>query len=132
MTKRVGFTLGFIGTFHSFCAAALRRYGRHVGLNSNFLIYDEDDTESLLKNIIKDVNSPKKITPSYVKHKISSAKDNLIEPSEYIKFSDTQQDEIIAKIYLEYQKRLEKNNAVDFDDLIFKGVALFRECLQKA
>ncbi|OGK24336.1 hypothetical protein A3C24_02235 [Candidatus Roizmanbacteria bacterium RIFCSPHIGHO2_02_FULL_37_24] len=127
MTKRVGFTLGFIGTFHSFCAAALRRYGRHVGLNSNFLIYDEDDTESLLKNIIKDVNSPKKITPSYVKHKISSAKDNLIEPSEYIKFSDTQQDEIIAKIYLEYQKRLEKNNAVDFDDLIFKGVALFRD-----
>ena len=127
MTKRVGHPLGFIGTFHSFCAAGLRRYGRHVGLDPNFVIYDEDDAISLIKMILKEINPTKSITPSFIKHQISAAKDNLIESSEYIKFSDSRNDEIIAKVYFEYQKRLEKNNAADFDDLIFKGVKLLRD-----
>src|SRR3990167_3292562 len=127
MTKRVGHPLGFIGTFHSFCAARLRRYGRHVGLDPNFVIYDEDDAISLIKMILKDINPAKKVTPSFIKHQISSAKDNLIESSEYLKFTNSPNDEIIAKVYFEYQKRLEKNNAADFDDLIFKGVKLLRD-----
>ncbi len=127
MKKRVGSRIGYIGTFHSFCATVLRRYGEHVGLTSRFVIYDEQDSMALVKQIIKKINPIKKITPSLVKGRISSAKDNLIEPDEYLRFSSDDKDEIIALIYREYQKRLQKNNAVDFDDLIYKTMLLFRD-----
>lgn len=134
MQARVPFTLGFIGTFHTLCARILRRDGPHIGLSRDYVIYDEDDAIALIKNIMKTVVMRKKLTPSAVKYRISSAKDNLIGPERFLHLISSEQDEAIAQIYMKYQQRLEKNNALDFDDLIFKVVELFRqhpEVLQK-
>lgn len=127
MMERVPFTLGFIGTFHSLCARVLRRDGPHIGLGHDFVIYDEDDAISLLKKIMKTVPMRRKMTPSMIKHRISSAKDNLIGPEKFLNLVSDETDEAIGQIYMKYQSRLEQNNAVDFDDLIFKTVGLFRD-----
>lgn len=127
MKERVGHKLGFIGTFHSLCALILRKDGHHIGLGRNFIIYDDDDTDGIIKELLKTTPTFKTITPSSIKHTISSAKDNLLDPAEYSKLAQNERDFTIAKIYSKYQKKLEKNNAVDFDDLIFKTVLLFRE-----
>ena len=126
MKQRVGHTLGFVGTFHSLCALILRREGPHINLDRNFIIYDDDDTDKIIKDILKSVTTFKNISPSSIKHTISSAKDNLLHPTEYAKLVQDERDEVVAKVYKKYQARLEKNNAVDFDDLIFKVVDLFR------
>ncbi len=126
MKQRVGRTLGFVGTFHSLCARLLRIDGESVSLDRNFLIYDEDDKESIIKDILKQIKSERKITPSYISNKISSAKDNLITPSKLATLSRNSFDESIVEIYTQYQKRLTKAGAVDFDDLLFKTVLMFR------
>lgn len=127
MQKRVGSTLGFIGTFHSFCAQVLRKDGQHVGVPPSYIIYDTDDTIALIKDILKGMTVYKKITPTTIKYKISSAKDNLLTPEQFVKFARNETDEVVSRVYKKYQARLEKNNAVDFDDLIFKTVELFRD-----
>jgi DNA helicase-2/ATP-dependent DNA helicase PcrA len=127
MKERVGQKLGFIGTFHSLCAMILRKDGHHIGLERNFIIYDSDDTDGIIKSLLKVALTFKTITPSSVQHTISSAKDNLLDPDEYAKLAQNERDFVIAKIYKKYQQKLQKNNAVDFDDLIFKTVMLFRE-----
>lgn len=126
MQERVSITLGFIGTFHSLCARILRRDAPHIGLGHDFVIYDDGDTDVIIKHIMKDMIMKKKLTPSYVKYRISSAKDNLLSPEKYASFARSEQDEILAKIYTAYQKKLSDNNAVDFDDLIYKTVELFK------
>ena len=126
MQERVSMTLGFVGTFHSLCARILRKDAPHIGLGHDFVIYDDSDTDVVVKNIMKDMIIKKKLTPSYVKYRISSAKDNLLSPEKYATFAKSEQDEIIAKIYIEYQKKLSQNNAVDFDDLIYKTVELLQ------
>lgn len=127
MKKRVGRPLGFIGTFHSFCAKTLRVYGRRIGLDPNFLIYDSRDQEDLVKSVLKKLRPTKTITPSYILQRISSAKDQLISSERYFEFADGYTSEIVALAYKEYQKALERNGAVDFDDLIFKTVRLFED-----
>ncbi len=127
MQERVPFTLGFIGTFHSLCARILRRDAPHIGLSNDFVIYDEDDAISLLKKIMKGVVFRKKVTPSMIKYRISSAKDQLIGPQRFASMVANEYDEAVATIYMKYQQRLVENNAVDFDDLIFKTVLLFKE-----
>lgn len=127
MQERVPYTLGFTGTFHALCARILRKDAPAIGYGRDFVIFDENDSEVLLKNIMKKIVMPKKISPGTVKYRISSAKDNLLNPKQFAKLVSSEQDEIIAQIYAIYQKRLEKNNAFDFDDLIMKTVQLFRE-----
>ena len=127
MQERVPFTLGFIGTFHSLCARILRRDAPHIGLSNDFVIYDEDDAIALIKKIMKGVVFRKKITPSMIKYRISSAKDQLIGPQRFASMVANEYDEAMAQIYMKYQQRLVENNAVDFDDLIFKTVLLFKE-----
>jgi len=129
MKARVKIDLGFTGTFHSLGAKLLRHQAHYAGLDFNFVIYDEDDAESLIKQIMK-ANPPKvlrKITPKSVKYRISGAKDNLLSPAQLKSFADDEYSVYMAQLYGEYQRRLEKNNAVDFDDLIFKIITMCRE-----
>lgn len=117
-------SLGFVGTFHSFCAYILRKSGHNIGINNNFIIYDNNDSINLIKKILKE-NNTERITPSYVLNKISSAKGQLIDYKRYGDVFGDYNAEEIAEIYLKYEKQKQKNNALDFDDLIMKTVQLF-------
>ncbi len=124
MKERVRLKLGYIGTFHSWCAQILRREGPHIGIDHDFVIYDDDDQQSLMKSLLKKIDAGK-LTPGYLLNRISAAKNQLISPERYMElFSDYHVAEV-AKIYAAYQKALAKNKAVDFDDLIMKAVELF-------
>ncbi len=116
----------FLGTFHSFCVRILRREINKLDFNRHFTIYDSTDQKKLVKNILKDLNyDVKKFRPSVVLNKISNAKNELIEASAYQDKPLTYFENIVAKVYSEYEKRLKDNNALDFDDLIMKTVELF-------
>lgn len=116
--------LGYVGTFHSFCAYILRRDGQHLGIENTFTIYDDNDQQSIIKNIMKSEDS-KKLTPSYVLNRISAAKNQLISPERYLELFSDWNSSYIAAIYSKYEKELNKNIAVDFDDLIMKVNVLF-------
>lgn len=128
MKKRMGEyvdgKVGFVGTFHSLGASILRRKGRLIGVEPDFVIYDTDDKESLLKQVIKEIKYNGKLNITTVAYKISSAKDNLMAPAQYKTFATNEYEEAIASAYSLYQERLVKNSAVDFDDLLFKTVEL--------
>ncbi len=107
-----------IGTFHSICARILRRESEHLPLESNFVIFDSDDQESLTKSIIREMNLNEKLyRASSVHAAISRAKNELISADDYP--INTYRDEIVKRVYAEYQKRLIASNAVDFDDILF-------------
>ncbi len=125
MKQRMGLKrLGFIGTFHSFCCMILRREANHLGFDNNFVIFDEDDSFSLLKKIIKKLEI-KKYTPSFFLNRISAAKNQLISPERYLELFSDYSAPMVAEVYVLYQKELRKNNALDFDDLILETVNLF-------
>ena len=115
-----------MGTFHSFCAKILRREGRTLGLPPGFAIYDEGDSLDAIKEAMGNLNIPiQKTSPSAVKATISGAKNELISSTEYPQYARGYFQELVAKIYLEYQKILEKNHALDFDDLLLYAIKLF-------
>ena len=118
----------WISTFHSSCVRILRREIDKLGYNKNFTIYDSYDQKSLIKQCMKELNiNEKDLTDSEILNKISSAKNELISAATYKKENehDFRKDKI-ADIYLLYQKKLKGNNALDFDDLIFKAVELLK------
>lgn len=116
--------LGYVGTFHSLCAWIIRKEGVAIGINRNFVIYDEDDTQSLMKRILKEKDI-KKYNPSFVLNRISAAKNQLVSCDRYLKlFSDYSAPQVY-ELYMEYEKRLRAQQAVDFDDLIMKTTQLF-------
>lgn len=117
-------SLGYVGTFHSFCAQILRRDGVHLGLEHTFSIYDDDDQSSLIRSLIKK-HDGKRITPSYVMYRISAAKNQMVTPARYLEIFSDYNAATVAAIYEEYEKELMRNNAVDFDDLIMKVNLLF-------
>ncbi len=119
----------WVSTFHSSCVRILRRDIDRLGYTSQFTIYDSDDSERLIKNIIKELNiNEKNFVPKAVMSEISSQKNELISAASYREIaSDDFRMSTISKIYTEYQKRLKQNNALDFDDLIFKTVQLFAQ-----
>jgi DNA helicase-2/ATP-dependent DNA helicase PcrA len=115
-----------IGTFHATCARFLRRDGERVGLGRGFVIYDEDDQSALIKQILKEMNlDDKKYKPGAVLGTISKAKNELIEPANYVPASYWH--EVVGRVYQRYQQLLAANNAADFDDLLMATVRLFRE-----
>lgn len=115
-----------IGTFHATCARFLRRDGERVGLSRGFGIYDEDDQTSLIKQILREMNlDDKKYKPGAVLGTISKAKNELIEPANYVPASYWH--EVVGRVYQRYQQLLAANNAADFDDLLMATVRLFRE-----
>ncbi len=116
------------GTFHSIASRILRREGKHIGIPPDFVIYDTSDQESLIKGIIKDYGmDSKKIKPEAVLKYISGAKAELVSPTEYQELAAGYFPRTVAKIYFEYQIRLKKNNALDFDDLLMELVNLYRK-----
>ncbi len=125
MKVRVKKNLGFIGTFHSFCVKVLRQNGAEMGVLPNFIIYDGGDQEDIIKDIIKNLDLPKKYSPSYILNRISYAKNQLVDENNYERLFNDYSKDIVSQVYRQYQKKLEKNNALDFDDLIFKTVLLF-------
>ncbi len=118
----------WISTFHSMCVRILRRDIDRLGYNRNFTILDSGDQQSVIKNILKEKNiDPKKYDPRALLGAISSAKNELIEPEEFAKTAGDYYANVVADVYKEYQKRLRKNQALDFDDLIMKTITLFQQ-----
>ena len=117
----------YIGTFHSVFARILRAEAHRIGYPSNFTIYDTDDSRSVLKTVINELNlDDKHYKPNVVHNRISSAKNALVGPAEYATDYYIQQEDMranrpmIAQIYAAYAARCFKNGAMDFDDLLFK------------
>ena len=115
-------------TFHSLCVRILRRDGDRLGFESSFTIYDTDDQKRIIKEIIKDFNIDDKFVQiKSVISRMSGYKDKLISPQQANEFAANAHEKLIVKCYEEYQKRLKKANAFDFDDLIYYTVQLFKE-----
>ncbi|WP_243299508.1 DNA helicase PcrA [Bacillus litorisediminis] len=116
----------WISTFHSMCVRILRRDIDRIGYNRNFSILDTTDQLSVLKGVLKDLNiDSKKFDPRMLLGSISSAKNELIDVETFEQKQGSYYDELVAKVYKEYQKRLRKNHALDFDDLIMMTIKLF-------
>jgi DNA helicase II / ATP-dependent DNA helicase PcrA len=116
----------WISTFHSMCVRILRRDIDRIGINRNFTILDSTDQLSVIKGIVKDLNiDPKKFDPRGILGKISSAKNELISAEKFSEFVGNYYDDVVSKVYIEYEKRLRKNHSLDFDDLIMKTIQLF-------
>ena len=118
--------LDFLGTFHSVSYTHLRAH-EMLGFDSNFLIYDAGDSQSLIKKILKSLHiDDKSITPSGVAWAISSAKNELVGPEKYRSLAGSRIQLVAADVYPIYQRELHKARAMDFDDLIMQLVKLFQ------
>ncbi|MDD4938523.1 MAG: UvrD-helicase domain-containing protein [Candidatus Shapirobacteria bacterium] len=116
----------FAGTFHSFCCRVLRSDGLKIGVPANFVIYDTNDQENLIKNCLKDLDlTTKEFKPSSVLYYIESAKNSFQTPQEMAGQSHGFWQDYANKIYQSYQKKLGEFHALDFNDLLFKTVQLF-------
>ena len=118
--------LGYVGTYHSFCVRVLRVFWEEAGLDKNFIIYDDDDQKSLIKQIIEEKKLEKK-NPGYFLYYISLAKNQMITPEKFLENFKFHQSALAADIYYHYQKKLESNRGVDFDDLLIKTVYLLQK-----
>ncbi|QYH20071.1 DNA helicase PcrA [Corynebacterium aquatimens] len=138
MRERVAALVGeqaermWVATFHSVCVRILRQQAQLVeGLNTNFTIYDSDDSRRLLGMIAKDFNLDlKKFTPRTLANAISNLKNELIGPQEALAQAERTHNPFettVAKVYAEYQRRLRMANSLDFDDLIGEVVRIFKE-----
>jgi DNA helicase-2/ATP-dependent DNA helicase PcrA len=117
-----------LGTFHAICARILRREGKAIGLESSFVIYDEDDQLRLMKQVLEELNlDPKQYAPQALRSAISAAKSRLIDLKDYAQRVNSYFDEIVLRVYQRYQQLLSQSQAVDFDDLLMKTVQLFRD-----
>lgn len=134
MRERIDDMVGYgsesiwVATFHSTCVRILRRYIDRLGYDTNFTIYDADDQKTLMKEICKRLQIDTKIHKEKTfLNVISSAKDELVDPIEFTnRAAGDYNKRIQAQVYMEYQKELKMNNALDFDDLLFKTVELFK------
>jgi len=118
----------FAGTFHSFCCRVLRSRGSAIGIPANFVIYDADDQESLVKNILHDLGlTPKEFNPGSVLFFIENAKNHFQKPREVSASVSGFWESQAAKIYSRYQQKLAEFQALDFNDLLFRTVELFLE-----
>ena len=114
-----------ISTFHSLGVKIIKENYARLGYKSNFVILDSDDTLTVIKKIMKDLNlNPKFYNAKEIRNKISSAKNELLSPD---KFSKVEFDTNIIEVYRKYNKKLIINNALDFDDLLVLPIKLFRE-----
>ena len=141
MKERIGKLVGddlaqhlYMGTFHSIFSRILRAEAEHIGFNNNFTIYDESDSRSLLKAIIKEMGlDDKTYKPAAVHARISMAKNNLVTAESYdsdpaiLEQNKRAKMPAIGKIYVAYVQRCRQANAMDFDDLLMLTFQLFRE-----
>ncbi len=141
MKERIGKLVGndlaqhlYMGTFHSIFSRILRAEAEHIGFNNNFTIYDESDSRSLIKAIVKEMGlDDKKYKPAAVHAKISMAKNNLMSAAAYesdaaiFEHNKRAQMPEVGKIFVAYVQRCKQANAMDFDDLLMLTYQLFRE-----
>lgn len=141
MKERIGKLVGndlaqhlYMGTFHSIFSRILRAEAEHIGFNNNFTIYDESDSRSLIKTIVKEMGlDDKKYKPAAVHAKISMAKNNLMSAAAYDSdaaiFEQNKRAQMpeVGKIFVTYVQRCKQANAMDFDDLLTLTYQLFRE-----
>jgi DNA helicase-2/ATP-dependent DNA helicase PcrA len=124
----VGIKAPLIATFHSACVRILRQHGRHIGLPPHFVIYDEDDRESLVKACMKELElTERSTTPGAVTQRISSWKNHMVGVEEAKQRARGPWEEKIALVFGRYEERLRAVGAVDFDDLLLKTVRLYEE-----
>ncbi len=133
MRNRVGSLIGpvadrmWISTFHSACVRILRRDADRLGYPSGFSIYDQSDAVRLTGYVLRDLGiDTKKLPPRSVHGHISTAKNELVGPERYLEAADTIFERKIGEVYVEYQKRLVRAGAMDFDDLLAVAVELLR------
>ena len=118
-------SMPFAGTFHSFCARLLRIDGEKIGIPKSFVIYDDNDQKDLITQILKELDLPKEyFNPGAIAAQISEAKTMMLSPLEYAEVIHGKNRDKIFKIYNEYEKELKKSGALDFDDLLLRGVDL--------
>ena len=118
----------WMGTFHSTFARLLRREAEHIGFHRNFSIYDTDDSQGLIKNIMGDMGiSTQQVSPAAVRHAISSAKNRMMTPAALAEKAFDIFEQKVADVFGEYSKRLAAANAMDFDDLILHPIRLLDE-----
>ncbi|MGD0038061.1 MAG: 3'-5' exonuclease, partial [Bacteroidota bacterium] len=135
--KLVGDDAGslWMGTFHSMFARILRKECRHLKFTPSFTIYDADDSLSTIKKVMEKLNLPtQQFNPVAIRSRISIAKNQYLSPSKFAETVHELFDEKAALVYLEYQKTLQRSNAMDFDDLLVKPIELFekkKEVLEK-
>ncbi len=117
-----------ISTFHSFGLSIIKENYDKLDYKKNFTIFDSDDSLTVVKRILKEMNlDPKQYNPRGIRSKISSAKNELVMPEEYEKFVTNEYEEVVYKVYKQYQKKLKTNNSLDFDDLLIMPIELFNK-----
>jgi DNA helicase-2/ATP-dependent DNA helicase PcrA len=118
----------FAGTFHSFSCRLLRIYGQEINLSSDFVIYDADDQENLIRSLLADTHyTVKEFKPSSLIYYIENAKNNFVSPKSAVALAHSFWESTAAKIYTLYQKALDRNSALDFSDLIYKTVDMLSQ-----
>ncbi|HEU5202800.1 MAG TPA: UvrD-helicase domain-containing protein, partial [Candidatus Limnocylindrales bacterium] len=117
------------GTFHSLCARVLRQNGEAIGIDRRFVIYDTDDQQSLMKQILREEDMPLtgEFRPSVVLGAISRAKNEMLDPTFLADNAVNHRERTIARLATRYHERLRKAKALDFDDLLLEAVRLFDE-----
>ena len=117
-----------ISTFHSFGLRIIRENYDKLGLDNNFTIFDSDDSLTIIKKILKELDiDSKKFPPKSFKNKISSLKNDLVISNLYEQYAKDEFEKLVLKVYRKYENELINNNGVDFDDLLIMPIKLFRE-----
>ena len=130
ISKLVGFSSKFmqISTFHSFGLKIVKENYEYLGYDKNFVIFDSDDTLTIIKKILKDKNlDPEKFNPRAIRSQISKLKNDLIDSKKYSSFSLTEFEKVVLEVYKKYESELIKNNSLDFDDLLILPIKLFEQ-----
>ena len=116
----------FISTFHSLGVRIIRENVKELGLTTNFSIIDSDDTLTIIRRILKDLNiDSKQVSPNYIRNRISFIKNEMLDDIELSKFFNTPIEKKVVEIYYRYREILSSNNSVDFDDLLLLPTNLF-------
>ena len=115
-----------ISTFHSFGLRILRENYDKLGYDKNFVIMDSEDSLTVVKKILKEMNlDPKEYNPNAIRNKISGCKNEMMSPIDYERYASSEFEKIVLSVYEKYEMKLKNNNSVDFDDLLILPIKLF-------
>ncbi len=127
LEKLTGKRLPFAGTFHSLCARFLRKHGTQINIDHDFVIYDTNDQQDVIKTLMAELDlDPQFVKPRSVMAAIDASKNELISPSEYRQFARGPFQQAVSEVYARYQSKLHDYHALDFTDLLSEAVRLFQ------
>lgn len=128
VSNLIGDVSSFIGTYHSLGVRIIRENHDILGLPNNFTIIDSDDTNTIIKKLLKEMNlDSKQYSPSYVRNRISFIKNQMLTDGELDRLFNTPMDKVVVEVYHRYNNKLKTSASVDFDDLLLLPVNLFKE-----